>query len=79
MKSIGNYAFNKSSSLKEITIPSSVTEIRSFAFEGCTSLMKITFNKYSSVSVIGHFAYAECSSLNELSIPTSVAEINTDK
>ena len=55
MTSIGNSAFERCSSLTEITIPSSVTSIGDNAFERCTSLTKIIIP--SIVTSIGDNAF----------------------
>lgn len=41
---IGQYTFNGCSSLKEITLPSNVTEIQSQAFNNCKALTTININ-----------------------------------
>ena len=41
MTSIGSFAFEDCSSLKNITIPSSVISIDSFAFNGCSGLENV--------------------------------------
>ena len=54
-------------------IPSSVTEIGDWAFDGCTSLAKIVIP--ASVTSIGEGAFSRCTSLKEIVIPDSVTEI----
>ncbi|MDE6000705.1 MAG: leucine-rich repeat protein [Clostridia bacterium] len=56
-----------------ITIPDSVTEIGSSAFEGCSSLTSITIP--DSVTYIGSSAFEGCSSLTSITIPDSVIYI----
>ena len=63
IKSIGNRAFY-SSTLKEITIPNSVTDIEEFAFTSCTKLTSITIPE--SVTSIGDCSFLGCSSLNSV-------------
>ena len=63
MISIGNYAFNKCISLKQIIIPASVKIIGNYAFSGCLSLIEILFENKPSISSIGNNAFSECSSL----------------
>ena len=59
--SIADKAFEGCSSLKSITIPSSVTSIGDFAFKGCSSLTSITIP--SSVTNIGERAFYQCRKL----------------
>ena len=72
MTSIGDYAFNGSSYLTSITIPSSVTSIGEQAFEYCSSQISITIP--SSVTSIGKWAFRNCSGLTSVTVenPTPV-------
>ena len=70
LKKIGRSAFENCKSLKEITIPSSVTYIADFAFRHCSSLIKITIPE--SVKDIFHGTFQFCSSLVEITIPSSL-------
>lgn len=72
---IGDYAFYRCTSLKEITfeIPSSVSIIGEHAFEECSSLIGIVLP--SSVKSIGAHAFRNCSSLKQVSIPSSVTSV----
>ncbi|KAK8895355.1 hypothetical protein M9Y10_023817 [Tritrichomonas musculus] len=63
----------ENSSLKQIIIPSSVTEIGNSAFRGCSLLTQITIP--SSVTKIGEYTFYGCSSLTQISIPSSVTKI----
>ena len=69
----GGGSFCKCSSLKQITISSSVTEIGIASFFECSSLTQITIP--SSVTKIENSAFWDCSSLSQISIPSSVTEI----
>ena len=55
---IGNAAFNGSTGLRGITIPSSVTSIGSSAFSRCSGLTRITIP--NSVTSIGSGAFHDC-------------------
>ena len=71
--SIGFNAFSELNSLREITLPSSVTVIRSGAFRGCTNLVDINFPE--GVTSIEGSAFSGCKSLSEITIPSSVTSI----
>jgi protein TonB len=70
---IGGGAFYGSSSLKSITIPSSVTSIGNWAFLNCNNLTSIIIP--NSVTSIGKGAFYGCSSLTSINIPNSVTSI----
>ena len=59
--------------MTSLTIPSSVTEIGDYAFEGCSGLTSLTIP--SSVTSIGDAAFYGCSGLTSLTIPSSITSI----
>ncbi len=61
------------SELTDITIPSDITEIKSYAFSGCISLTSVTIP--DSVTLIGYAAFYNCDSLTSITIPDSVTSI----
>ena len=65
--------FNGCTSLKSVTIPSSVEEIFTFAFLECSNLTSVTIP--SSVKKIGTDAFNGCSSLSSITIPSSVTTL----
>lgn len=65
--------FFECDTLKNIQIPSFITEIGDYAFSGCSSLSEVQIP--NSVTKIGDFAFNKCSSLIQISIPSSVKEI----
>ena len=71
--SIGDYAFEGSSSLTSVTIPTSVTSIGDYAFADCSSLISVTIP--NSVISIGYLAFYDCSSLASVTISNSVTSI----
>ncbi len=60
-------------SAKSIMIPDSVTEIRDYAFSGCTSLQSVDIP--DSVTEIGNSAFEGCTFLQSVDIPDSVKTI----
>ncbi|MBR4046812.1 MAG: leucine-rich repeat domain-containing protein [Alistipes sp.] len=59
----------------ELTIPSDITEIKNYAFYGCSSLTGITIS--DSVTSIGDSAFYGCSGLISVTIPDSVTTIGS--
>lgn len=64
VQSIGDYAFRGCSSLKTITIPTSVYEMGREVFYGCTSLESISIS--AGVSKIGSKMFAGCPNLKSV-------------
>ncbi|MBQ8546603.1 MAG: InlB B-repeat-containing protein [Clostridia bacterium] len=57
----------------DLVIPSTVTKIKNYAFEGCTSLTSVTIP--DSVTSIGSYAFSGCASLTSMTIGDSVTSI----
>ncbi|MBQ9742634.1 MAG: leucine-rich repeat protein [Ruminococcus sp.] len=70
---IGESAFYSCSSLKSITIPSSVTSIGEYAFRECSSLKNIYIPE--GVTYIGYRAFGDCESLESVTIPNSIEKV----
>ena len=68
-----NGAFCECSSLTNVEIPDSVSNIGDYAFAGCESLTSITIP--DSVTNIGVLAFESCRSLTDINIPDSVTNI----
>ena len=66
-------AFEGCSSLKNISIPNGVTEIRDRTFQGCSSLTSVTIP--NSVTEIEDRVFSGCSSLTAIVIPNGITEI----
>ncbi len=62
--SIGNNAFQGSSSLTDVTIPESVTSIGNYAFDGCSSLTSEMIP--NSVTSIDDYAFWFCTNLSSV-------------
>ena len=70
---IGQIAFANCANLKFITIPDSVTYLKSTCFT-LTGLTEIIFPK--SVTFVGAWAFRTCNSLTKVYIPNSIIEFN---
>ena len=73
LQKIGDDAFSKCSSLKSITLPSTVTEIGINAFGDCRNLRVVIFNE--GLQKIGNYAFDNCSSLERITLPFTVVDI----
>ena len=62
------------SSLREITLSDSVTDIRDKAFAFCASLTSVTVP--NGVTCLGAYAFEGCSTLTDITIPVSVQSID---
>jgi hypothetical protein len=60
-------------SLRNISIPDSITNIDEYAFLGCESITNITIP--NSVTKIGDGAFAYCKSLTSIVLPDSLVSI----
>ena len=59
--------------ITNLTIPTSVTSIGTYAFSGCTGLASVTIP--NSVTSIGNYAFSDCTGLTSITIPNSVTSI----
>jgi len=71
---ISDFAFEYCTSLTDITIPDSVTEIGISTFEECTNLTGVTIP--NGVTEIRYGTFRLCENLKNIKIPDSVTEIN---
>lgn len=70
--SIGEKAFSKTS-IKSVSMPSSVKYIGKMAFYNCKSLKTVNFS--SKISEMGEYAFDSCTSLTGVTLPASLGEI----
>ncbi len=75
---IGTESFMDSDTLKEVTIPKTVTEIQYAAFMSCRSLKTLNFAPDSTLQKIARKSFAWCSSLEAVSLPDSLKEAGTE-
>ncbi len=73
--SIGECAFENSSSITSVTIPDGVVSIGDSAFQNCESLSIVTIP--DSVTNIDGSAFSGCTSLTSVTIPDSVKKIGS--
>ena len=64
----GTGIFSDCTSLKNIRIPSSVTKLGAYVFEGCTSLISVEFDSNSKLDTIGYSAFDECYALKNVDL-----------
>ena len=70
---VGNYAFEKKTTIEAIAFSDSITSIGTCAFKDCT---KLTFVELpEALTYIGQYAFWRCSSLSTVALPDSVKTI----
>lgn len=77
MTAFGPAAFIESS-LTTITIPGTIERVDEQAFQNCTALTKVTFEKVTfeeGVKVIGPSAFSGCSGLASIAFPTTLERL----
>ena len=74
-KSISESAFYQCTNLINISIPNTVTCIKSGVFEKCSNLRNVVIS--DSITSIGDYAFQDCTSLKEFVIPNSVTSIGS--
>lgn len=67
------YAFRDCTSLKSITIPSSIASISSGAFMNCSNLMSVSIQE--GVTSTGSIVFSGCTNLESINIPASLTDI----
>ena len=75
LQKIGHTAFFNCTSLESITIPSTVTEIGSNAFNSCINLREVIVN--DGLTKVGHGVFSNCTSLKSITLPSTITEIDT--
>ncbi len=71
--SIKDRAFYQNFKIESITIPSSVKNIGSYAFNNCAYLKNVTIN--NGVISIGEYAFGNCGRLETITIPPSLQKL----
>lgn len=70
---IGAFAFDGCSNLKNLILPSSVSTVKYCAFMDCVSLSQLSLPE--SITAIDDLAFSGCSGLEELTIPSNTGKI----
>lgn len=70
LKYVGSFAFANNSSIVEIILPASLSEIKDSAFKGCSSIKKINLSACSNISRIWQYAFAGCKYLDTITFAT---------
>lgn len=73
VKSIGDYAFSSCTKLTNVTLPSTLVEIRTGAFYECTALTEIVIP--DSVTIMGNSVFGLCQSLKNVTLPAGITAI----
>ena len=71
---IGQYAFNKCTTLASVKLSNSLTILEKYIFYTCKALTKIEVPE--GVTIINQSAFQECTALAEVSLPNSLTEIS---
>ena len=80
---IPNYAFHNCKYIEEITIPANVTSIGSYAFNGCSALLRLNstvdgvFNVPESVTEIKSYTFVNCLLAETINLGDNVTAIRT--
>ena len=70
-----NYMFKSCTSLKEITLPSTLTSIGSYMFYNCSSLKNIIVPE--GVTTIGTYAFNNCNALESATLPSTLTTLGS--
>ena len=73
----GYNAVSNCTSLIEVRIPASMTEIRGWAFFNCTSLERFVIPKDSELTFIGTYTFYNCTSLTGFYLPSKMKTFGT--
>ena len=71
--SLGKDALKDCKALESVALPSTLTEIKEYAFSGCSKLASISIP--NGVASIGEYAFASCAALESVTMPGGVDTI----
>ncbi len=73
VETIGGYAFANNEDVVNISLPSSVKEIKAHSFDGCTKLNSV--NLPEGITAIEDYAFYECEALAKVEFPSTLISI----
>lgn len=68
-----HHLFLNDKEIQDLVIPTSITKIQDYAFDGCSGLTSVTFS--NNITSIGKYAFQNCSHLSFINIPNSITKI----
>lgn len=74
---LGEYTFSRINNLTSIILPKNLKEIRSFAFDYCSNLNKVTFPNNQAFKLVGQNIFCGCYLLKEITLPDGLEYIPT--
>ena len=85
LKTLGNYAFSNTKALKSITLPTSITHLGTYTFQG-SGLTSIDLSGLTNLKVLGTsatactvssnvYTFADCIDLKTVKLPTALTKI----
>lgn len=74
LATLGNNLFKNHTALKSVTVPETVTNVKSYVFAGCTSLKSVDFKNPDTV-LSGTMIFSGDNSLTHIGLPKNLTEI----
>ncbi len=74
---IPSYLFIENYLITRAQIPSAVKEIGEYAFEGCASLVSVSFAEDSPLKEIGQYTFFNCLNLRVVELPAALESIES--
>ena len=74
---VANSGFINNTKIKSVILPSSITSLGQQAFYGCTSLIEVSLELSSMMTIISTKSFAECTALTSVKLPDAITTIAT--
>ena len=74
---MANSGFINNTKIKSVILPSSITSLGQQAFYGCTSLIEVSLELSSMMTIISTKSFAECTALTSVKLPDAITTIAT--